>query len=56
MSLKERSWYPWASVVGWTLLVFGLVFVNSAGNLPLAAALAVVVGAITWRIETRRRG
>lgn len=55
MSLKERSWYPWVSVGGWTLLVFGLVFVNSGGNLPLAAALALVVGAITWRIEASRR-
>lgn len=44
-------------MAGWTVLVFGLVFVNSAGNTALAAALALGVGAITWRIEnSRRRG
>lgn len=55
MSRKDEPWYPWVSVAGWTVLVFGLVFVNSAGNIGLAAALALVVGAITWRLERARR-
>ena len=55
MSLKDEPWYPWVSVAGWTVLVFGLVFVNSAGNVGLAAAVALIVGAITWRLEQARR-
>jgi hypothetical protein len=51
MSLRERSWYPWAAAALWTAVVFGLVLVNT-GSVILGTALGLVTGAITHRIES----
>ena len=51
--MKDAAWYPYASGLGWGLLVLALVFVNSGGNLVLALALAVVVAVISHRIAQR---
>lgn len=53
MPLRERSWYPWLSAALWGLVVFALVLVNS-GNVVLAVALALVVAAISSRIDRPR--
>lgn len=51
--MKDAPWYPYASGLGWGLLVLALVFVNSGGNLVLALVLAAVVAVISHRIAQR---
>jgi hypothetical protein len=54
MSLKDRSWFPWASAALWGLLVFALVLVNSS-NVVLALVLGLVVAVISQRIDRSRQ-
>lgn len=51
--MKDASWYPYASGLGWGLLVLALVFVNSGGNLLLAVLLAAVVAVLSHRLAQR---
>lgn len=53
--VKDAAWYPYASGFGWGLLVLGLVFVNSGGNLLLSLMLAVLVAVISHRIAQRQQ-
>ena len=54
MSLKEQSWYPVASGIGWALVVLALVLVNS-GSVILSLLLAVFVGVLSWRLATAQQ-
>lgn len=54
MRLKDQAWFPWLSAALWGLVVFALVLVNS-GNVVLAVALALVVAAISQRIDRSRQ-
>lgn len=51
--MKDASWYPYASGLGWGLLVLALVLVNTGGNLLLSLALASVVAVISHRIAQK---
>lgn len=52
--MRQQPWYPWASAAGWGLLVFALVFVNTGGNLLLAAGIGAVVAEISRRVALAR--
>ena len=54
MPLRERPWFPWLSAALWGLVVLALVLVNS-GNVVLAVVLALVVAAISYRIDGSRQ-
>ena len=55
MPLKDKSWYPWASGLGWGVLVLALVFVNTGGNLVLALVVATFVAVLSHRLAQRQQ-